>query len=723
MFKAAHAKGRPQMLEIRAKRPSLAKRSMIPFLLVSYFLLLAPVSLAIPLGVRAQTKVPIPSALVAAFSEEGSGYAVTNAQGGYLISEGLTAGIYNVTVLAEGYLSAEIGNIEVTAGVESQNVDFFLKLSSIVSGKVSDSISAQPLQKIVVIAVPLDAEGAYIWQGVTDTEGKYRITTNLATGKYNITALFPEGHMTKTSGPVSLTAGIETKDVNLVLERSGIISGKVRSSTGVPLVGANVVASTNQFAGSGQTDADGNFRIGSDLGAGTYTVIATYDSGQAVQQNIKVIQGQETKGVDFTLTVAPSGSISGRITEMDGSPVAYASVTAMGPTGSGTTQTDANGNYVISKGLGTGTYTVSVDAAGYASKNVTNVGAVVGQVTRNVNLKLTKIPSGQSGKISGIVEGEPGSTIVRQPSTISCQASASSVEIGGQLTILGTISPARVGSTVTVSYASAGSWKTLGTAASGLGGSYSFTWTPSSPGSYHIRASWEGDTSYFSASSSNVSITVTGKSPSPTSTPSPTPSPSPTSSPTPPPKSGCLIATATYGSELSPQVQFLRGFRDNLALQTFAGSSFMAVFNTFYYSFSPSVASIISENQQLRQTMKIGLYPLIGALEVSYGAYQLLRFSPELAIVAAGLVASTLIGLFYFAPAVLAVCVARRLRPPKKLLLASSLVWVGSAIAIVIAELSASYSLMMASTSAIVLATIFAITLAMGEVAHRLCSC
>ena len=49
---------------------------------------------------------------------------------------------------------------------------------------------------------------------------------------------------------------------------------------------------------------------------------------------------------------------------------------------------------------------------------------------------------------------------------------------------------------------------------------------------------------------------------------------------------GCLIATATYGSELAPEVQKLREIRDNTLLQTESGKLFMGTFNDFYYSFS-----------------------------------------------------------------------------------------------------------------------------------------
>ena len=50
---------------------------------------------------------------------------------------------------------------------------------------------------------------------------------------------------------------------------------------------------------------------------------------------------------------------------------------------------------------------------------------------------------------------------------------------------------------------------------------------------------------------------------------------------------GCLIATATYGTELAPQVQQLRELRDNILLQTDSGKSFMNSFNDFYYSLVP----------------------------------------------------------------------------------------------------------------------------------------
>ena len=81
-------------------------------------------------------------------------------------------------------------------------------------------------------------------------------------------------------------------------------------------------------------------------------------------------------------------------------------------------------------------------------------------------------------------------------------------------------------------------------------------------------------------------------------------------------KGGCLIATATFGSELSPKVSFLRSFRDREVLSTFAGRCFMEVFNRFYYSWSPYVADFIRKNAIVRATSKILLYPLIMILSL-----------------------------------------------------------------------------------------------------------
>jgi hypothetical protein len=79
---------------------------------------------------------------------------------------------------------------------------------------------------------------------------------------------------------------------------------------------------------------------------------------------------------------------------------------------------------------------------------------------------------------------------------------------------------------------------------------------------------------------------------------------------------GCLIATATYGTELAPQVQQLRELRDNSLLQTESGTQFMMIFNYVYYSFSPYIADYERENPFFREAVKIGITPLLYSLSL-----------------------------------------------------------------------------------------------------------
>jgi hypothetical protein len=174
----------------------------------------------------------------------------------------------------------------------------------------------------------------------------------------------------------------------------------------------------------------------------------------------------------------------------------------------------------------------------------------------------------------------------------------------------------------------------------------------------------------------------------------------------------CIIATAAYGSEIAPEVYFLRFFRDTSIQTSFAGSQFMNVFNAWYYSFSPTVAEHVKNNMAFRNVVKAAVYPLLASLYVAQWSYSGLSFAPELAVVVAGLVASSLIGVIYFAPiTLLVVRVARRKQIRigdinKPLMVA----WISSLALIVIAEIAVLPALMMAGTAAFVLSTIVVAT-------------
>ena len=83
---------------------------------------------------------------------------------------------------------------------------------------------------------------------------------------------------------------------------------------------------------------------------------------------------------------------------------------------------------------------------------------------------------------------------------------------------------------------------------------------------------------------------------------------------------GCLIATATYGSELAPQVQQLRELRDNQLLNTESGTAFMGTFNDIYYSFSPTIADMEREHPMFKEAVKLAITPMISSLSLMESA-------------------------------------------------------------------------------------------------------
>ncbi|HEX2015021.1 MAG TPA: CFI-box-CTERM domain-containing protein, partial [Nitrososphaera sp.] len=128
---------------------------------------------------------------------------------------------------------------------------------------------------------------------------------------------------------------------------------------------------------------------------------------------------------------------------------------------------------------------------------------------------------------------------------------------------------------------------------------------------------------------------------------------------TPTAPSGCLIATAAFGSELSPQVQYLRNFREHYILSTMSGSAFMNSFNSIYYSFSPQVADYEREHPWLQDTVKAALYPLFGILAVA----ERMHFAAsggEAGAIVSGTTASMLIGAVYLWPAAVSSRVQKR---------------------------------------------------------------
>jgi hypothetical protein len=191
----------------------------------------------------------------------------------------------------------------------------------------------------------------------------------------------------------------------------------------------------------------------------------------------------------------------------------------------------------------------------------------------------------------------------------------------------------------------------------------------------------------------------------------------------------CLIASAAYDSDLAPHVQFLREFRDQKVMDSFAGSQFMSAFNAFYYSFSPTVAQAISTSENARTVTRSLLAPLLGSLYVGRVALDLFPVRSDFDIVVAGLISSALIGVLYASPLVALNAAGAKDKKKKGgwSLKSLYLVWIGSLLTVGVSYVflyigaqSIAQFLAMVSTGTLVLSTMILAPLLLLRLIQRL---
>jgi hypothetical protein len=127
--------------------------------------------------------------------------------------------------------------------------------------------------------------------------------------------------------------------------------------------------------------------------------------------------------------------------------------------------------------------------------------------------------------------------------------------------------------------------------------------------------------------------------------------------------SKCIIATAAYGSEMAPEVAYMRYVRDNLIGSTPTGTRLRDAFNAFYYSWSPPVAAAIAQSSDLQALFRVLLGPIVAIVHTTAWIFTTLGSTDLASAVAFGL-ASILCASTYIVLPVLAIRGAwKRIRP------------------------------------------------------------
>jgi len=340
---------------------------------------------------------------------DGLGSATTGAGGAYQIFGLAPSTDYTVTVDAgaQGYATDSQSGVAVVGGADTPNVDFALQNAGTISGVVTESDGTTPIAGATVSAD--DKVGTGFGEATTAADGTYIILGLLPSVNYEVTA-DADNFMSATLTNIAVNVGADTPNVNFALQELGSISGTVTDAdTSAAVAGADVTAMTGGVVmGTAVTETDGTYTIAGLTPSTNYNVSAVKDGySPDAASGVVVVADATTTGIDFALSLG--GSISGTVTELDGTTAiagATVSIAAPGMAGRQVT-TDGTGNYSVDRLPASANYSVRVEKTGYAVAVQDGVTVVVAQDT-DVDVSLT--PVAQTGSISGKVTAADGVT-------------------------------------------------------------------------------------------------------------------------------------------------------------------------------------------------------------------------------------------------------------------------------------------------------------------------
>lgn len=353
----------------------------------------------------ADTGLPIPGAMLVAWSTEGGAglpgqgesgghYAFTDAGGVYTFSD-LAAGEYRVFCGKVGYYLTDAVATVVEGGTTTLDFALQPKVFGSVSGVVVDAVTGQPIVGARVGLRPVGGDvgpggpggGGFWLNAVTGPDGSYLIE-RIPAGDYQAGA---SGHGYYPSDHVSITViDGETTVADFALEplSFGRVEGLVTdAASGSPIAGAHVALLR---VGPGFESASGGgglfwlHAVSGDNGGYTIENVPADDYEARVWAfgyfpsapiPVTVVE-DETTVVDFELDSLVFGAIEGTVTDaVTGEPIENAVVLAV-PAWSDTIAagddsdrwsivlTDANGHYRIDD-VPAGSWTVHAAAWGY----------------------------------------------------------------------------------------------------------------------------------------------------------------------------------------------------------------------------------------------------------------------------------------------------------------------------------------------------------------------
>ncbi|MCD6305890.1 MAG: carboxypeptidase regulatory-like domain-containing protein [Deltaproteobacteria bacterium] len=334
--------------------------------------------------------------------------------------------------------------VSISPGLpNATGINFDLSPGGAICGHVYEEDGITPIYNVHVYAVD-QTTGSWMAYANTGRDGSYSLV--LPTGTYRVRACpacngldfidewFDDELLESDATPVSVTAPNDTPNIDFSLTRGGTIQGRVTDLSGHGLPDVCVMAFANRcwqdWSGSGQTDAEGNYTFRAPAGA-YYVVTHAACQGPSIYVDewwngaqgtvncnnavaVNVILGQTTGDIGFALQ--EGGRLSGTVTsDATGDPIEGVQICARPfPGGPGPcTMSQPDGRYTLS-GVMPGYLWVRASGGGYLTEYYDNsydpdwataVWAAQGQPTGSIDFSM-----GTAGSISGTIYQSDGVT-------------------------------------------------------------------------------------------------------------------------------------------------------------------------------------------------------------------------------------------------------------------------------------------------------------------------
>jgi hypothetical protein len=344
---------------------------------------------------------PPPTPIAVRYTDEQGRYSIDYVRDGDCAPLSIT--VNNPVTRSEKRLSSSVA-------YDGQHMVFDLVF--LARGNVQGTVTSggRPVAKAFVQVVPsLDAIGTKVTE--TDEQGRY-LVEDIPVGNVSVISV--------GSGDLRLASGLAagnidgpglTATVNVSLQQlSGSVRGRVVRPDGSPGVGALVVAyaripgfPSNRGDGAiavgyDYTGRDGEFKI-SNLPIGSVSLeVRDYVTGLFASQSVQLSPAQpEISGVFITLP--GQGSVTGRVTDENGIPIANAHVTG----GGRAVRTDAQGEYTLLE-LPAGNHTLSATDPNTGLSGSALALVRLGEITSNINISILR-PAQLEGRVFIVKEG------------------------------------------------------------------------------------------------------------------------------------------------------------------------------------------------------------------------------------------------------------------------------------------------------------------------------